>query len=1010
MSLYEQLLLLLNATQPQVNEGDQGNNALHSIQRFPNGIGLLRETSTYVAAIPTPGASNTNATEPINLIINEIDRSNNLSYNAFDLDGFSTNAEGYFVLGNTDVANVSLVFNNNGLQNGADAIALYRADATAFPNSTALTLGNLIDAIVYDTNDANDTELLVLLNSGEVQINENEQGEGATQSLQRIPNGEGGVRNTNAYTQAIPTPGVANGGVIIEPEKLISILEARNTTEGTPVTITGVLTATDNFSGPAFIQDATGGIAVFDELIHGNGSFVIGDSITLTGVRAVFNDQVQISSVSNVENNGIPNNPIVPVTITLSELGAHPGELVRVVNTTFPNPGNLLFGNANFTLNDTSGNGELRIDNDVADVVGLAQPDQCAEIIGVVGRFREFFQLLPRNNADIPCAEEFTPGGNTSDIPRDQTLDIATWNIEWFGDEANSPAAGNPNSDAIQRDSVLTVIRGLDADIISVQEITDIPLFAELVNALEGYNFILSEGTSGSPNNPGAQRVGFIYKTAVISPISSRIMFTSIHPLYNSGDDSALVGYPDPSRSRFYASGRLPFLMTAEVTINGSREEIDFIALHARANSGSDAQSRYDQRRFDVEVLKDSLDANFATRKFIIAGDFNDDVDETVANVNTIESSYLEFVNDSTNYTIPTVALSNAGLRSFVFNDNVIDHILFSNELNETFVQNSSTVHFEFFDNDYSTTTSDHFPVSIRLQLTEELTVNSLTSIDISCNGASDGSASVDVAGGVAPFSYLWNTGETTATINNLTQGTYNVIITDANDNSILSNDVVVSEPETIIFNLTEDQQLFLGHDTIENITLTVGDIVGGTPEYSILWSTGESTESISVSPTETTLYRATVTDANGCFVTKEVTVTVEDIRCGNNPYRPRVTICFKGRSLCISKYAVDYFLRRGATLGSCDIDEEAPVVVKAKVFPNPVRNYTNVFLKVRTASNLIFRIYTKDGVLVNTLGAKVSKGINRIPLNVSFLPRGLYILKIIDAGDNVNGIRILKL
>jgi hypothetical protein len=29
-------------------------------------------------------------------------------------------------------------------------------------------------------------------------------------------------------------------------------------------------------------------------------------------------------------------------------------------------------------------------------------------------------------------------------------LDIATWNV-WFGDETNSPAAGKPNSDAIQK-------------------------------------------------------------------------------------------------------------------------------------------------------------------------------------------------------------------------------------------------------------------------------------------------------------------------------------------------------------------------------------------------------------------------------------------------------------------------------------------------------------------------------------------------------------------------------
>ena len=89
--------------------------------------------------------------------------SNNTSYNAFDLDGFSTNAEGYFVIGNADVANVNLVVPGNSFQNGADAVVLYFGDATSFPNGTAVVTENIIDAVVYDTNDADDAELLVLL-------------------------------------------------------------------------------------------------------------------------------------------------------------------------------------------------------------------------------------------------------------------------------------------------------------------------------------------------------------------------------------------------------------------------------------------------------------------------------------------------------------------------------------------------------------------------------------------------------------------------------------------------------------------------------------------------------------------------------------------------------------------------------------------------------------------------------------------------------------------------------
>ncbi len=756
-----ELLVLLNAGEPQVNEDDKGDKNFHSLQRFPNGSGGLRNTTSYTQAIATPGTANTNATEVVNLIINEIDAdtqgsdilefvelydggagntpldgfvlvnyngSNNTSYNAFDLDGFTTNAEGYFVIGNADVANVNLVVPGNSFQNGADAVVLYFGDASSFPNGTAVVTENIIDAVVYDTNDSDDAELLVLLNPGQPQLNEDVNGSKDGESLQRSPNGQGGARNTDSYVAKAPTPGTDNDGVIVTPGEPISIAEARASSEGTPVTIAGVLTVTDSFNGPAFIQDATGGIAVFDEQVQANAALKVGDSITVTGVRAAFNDQVQISGVVEVVNNGLPQNPIIAQDITLAELANHPGELVRVVDTSFPNPGDLLFGNSNFTLTDASGTGELRIDNDVEAIVGKVQPVTCPEITGVVGRFREFFQLLPRQESDIPCAVEFIPPGDTVGFPKEDTFDVVAWNIEWFGDENNSPVGQNPMSDAIQRDSTATVLKRLNADVFAVEEIADDALFAELVAQLPGYDYILSDATSNPGGTPPFQKVGFIYNTETVSVVNTRPMFTSIHPLYNGGDDSAIADYPNET-SRFFASGRLPFLMTADVTINGVTERIDLIALHARANSGNDAQGRYDMRKYDVEVLKDSLDVNFANNKVILLGDYNDDVDETVADIPSTISSFQEYVDDNENYTIVSSALSEAGLRSFVFRENMIDHIAITNELDEAYIENSVTVHYEVYDSDYAFTTSDHFPVSARFLLEPEF-------VDNECAGA----------------------------------------------------------------------------------------------------------------------------------------------------------------------------------------------------------------------------------------------------------------------------------
>lgn len=131
------------------------------------------------------------------------------SYAAFDLDGYSLDANGFFVLGNSAVPNVDLVIANGTIQNGEDAVALYFGNGTDYPNGTSVTTSNLIDALVYDTSDPDDAGLLVLLNVGQPQVNENENGNSATESNSRVPDG-GTQRNTNTYVAQTPTPGATN--------------------------------------------------------------------------------------------------------------------------------------------------------------------------------------------------------------------------------------------------------------------------------------------------------------------------------------------------------------------------------------------------------------------------------------------------------------------------------------------------------------------------------------------------------------------------------------------------------------------------------------------------------------------------------------------------------------------------------------------------------------------------------------------------------------------------------
>ncbi|MCV6630492.1 MAG: endonuclease, partial [Flavobacteriaceae bacterium] len=243
------LMVLLNAGQNRLEDV-----ANESLQRIPNGQGGTRNTAPFQLLTPTPGAANQAAVVVPDVVINEFDAdqsgtdtaefvelydggagnssldgfvlvmyngSNDTSYAAYDLDGQTTNADGYFVIGNTGVNGATMTLPSNGLQNGADAFGLYRADATDFPNGTALTTDNLIDAVVYGTNDSTDTGLLALLNAGEAQLNDT-----SAESLQRIPNGQGGTRNTAPFQLLTPTPGAANQAAVVVPAVVINEFDA----------------------------------------------------------------------------------------------------------------------------------------------------------------------------------------------------------------------------------------------------------------------------------------------------------------------------------------------------------------------------------------------------------------------------------------------------------------------------------------------------------------------------------------------------------------------------------------------------------------------------------------------------------------------------------------------------------------------------------------------------------------------------------------------------------------
>ena len=107
---------------------------------------------------------------------------------------------------------------------------------------------------------------------------------------------------------------------------------------------------------------------------------------------------------------------------------------------------------------------------------------------------------------------------------------------------------------------------------------------------------------------------------------------------------------------------------------------------------------------------------------------------------------------------------------------------------------------------------------------------------------------------------YVWSNGETTQSIivSPTTTTTYTVTVT----NGICSDtdDVIVTvlTPPSIVANAGNDRTILLG----DNVILTAN----GSNEAVYLWSTGETTKSISVSPTVATIYTVTVNEQGGNF------------------------------------------------------------------------------------------------------------------------------------------------
>ena len=291
-----------------------------------------------------------------------------------------------------------------------------------------------------------------------------------------------------------------------------------------------------------------------------------------------------------------------------------------------------------------------------------------------------------------------------SHIPHNRTFDVITWNIEWFGDETRGP-----DDIELQYRNVIEIIDSLQPDLIGVQEIYSNAQFDRLIDDLEHYEgFVTRYGWGGDPD--AGMDAGFIYNTGTVVPTHHRL----------------LDNHSQASLTPYYWASRLPLEFIFRVNLDGVSFSARAVVFHAKARSDKES---YERRTDASREIKDNyFDPFFSNIPLIFMGDYNDRVIGSTyrSNDTTMPSPYQNFVED-TDYEVVTYSLDEAGEASWPgvgssFPASMLDHITINEPWFGYWLEGSERVYRPDYIDNYLRTTSDHYPVKVRFDVTGSAT------------------------------------------------------------------------------------------------------------------------------------------------------------------------------------------------------------------------------------------------------------------------------------------------
>jgi hypothetical protein len=318
---------------------------------------------------------------------------------------------------------------------------------------------------------------------------------------------------------------------------------------------------------------------------------------------------------------------------------------------------------------------------------------------------QDYEGLITVSTADIIDSVDLKGTG----IDPATTLEVMNWNMEWFG--SADPTLGPVNND-LQQANAQTVLQNVGADLFGLVEVVDTARLGTIVRNMPGYSYVVCNyGSHVNPFESGASPIGdaqkeaFVYKTSMFSNITTTALLTNG---VNTAADLSNPAY------NYWASGRYPFMMTADVTLNCVTKQVRFVLVHAKANTSPTATA-YDRRKKGADSLYFALNQLYPNDNIIILGDFNDDLDKSIT-AGFTTTSWNAFTDDAVNYSALTLPLSLAGKKSTVDFNDVIDHVVASNDMAAFYLPGSANILNDVANlvSNYGGTTSDHFPAFTR--------------------------------------------------------------------------------------------------------------------------------------------------------------------------------------------------------------------------------------------------------------------------------------------------------